>query len=166
MYVQDPEDKKPEDWIDEEMIVDKDATKPDDWDDKREGEWQPPKIKNPNYKGPWESKKIYNPNYKGVWSPKMIPNPDYKAEEIDVYTIGGFGFDVWQVKAGTIFDNVMIADDLQDALAEAEKIIEKQVKAEMEKKVVEDKEEQKAAEEAREKMKAEQKNAEEKKPDL
>lgn len=166
MYIQDPEDKKPADWIDEEMIVDKDATKPDDWDDKREGEWQPPKIKNPNYKGPWESKKIYNPQYKGVWSPKMIPNPEYKEEEVDVYTIGGIGFDIWQVKAGTIFDNVMIADDLQDALAEAQKILSDQVKAETEKKVVEDKEEQKAAEEARERMKAEQKTPEDKKPDL
>jgi calreticulin len=165
MYIPDPNDKRPEDWVDEEMIVDKDATKPDDWDDKREGDWQPPKVKNPNYKGPWEAKKIYNPKYKGVWSPKMIPNPDYKPSEVDVYHIGGIGFDVWQVKAGTIFDNVLIADSLKEALAEAELILEKQVSKELEYKEVEDKEQQKLADEAREKMKAEQKT-EEKKPDL
>ena len=165
MYIADPEDKKPEDWVDEEMSEDKEATKPEDWDDQREGVWQPPKIKNPNYKGPWEAKKIYNPQYKGVWSPKMIPNPDYKAEELDVYSLGGIGFDLWQVKAGTLFDNIMISDNLQDALSHAEKVLEKQVKFEAEKKVVDDKEEQKLAEETREKMKAAQ-GSEEKKPDL
>jgi calreticulin len=165
MYIPDPNDKKPEDWIDEEMIVDKDATKPDDWDDKREGEWQPPKVKNPNFKGPWEAKKLYNPKYKGVWSPKMIPNPEYKPVEADSYTLGGIGFDVWQVKAGTIFDNVLIADSLEDAFKEVETILEKQVKKELEFKEVDDKEQQKKMEEAKERMKAEAK-PEEKKPDL
>lgn len=29
----DPEDKKPEDWVDEAKIPDEKATKPDDWDE-------------------------------------------------------------------------------------------------------------------------------------
>ena len=31
--IDDPEDKKPEDWVDEKRIADPDATKPDDWDE-------------------------------------------------------------------------------------------------------------------------------------
>ena len=31
--IDDPEDKKPEDWIDEKRIADPDATKPEDWDE-------------------------------------------------------------------------------------------------------------------------------------
>ena len=31
--IDDPEDKKPEDWVDEKRIPDPDATKPDDWDE-------------------------------------------------------------------------------------------------------------------------------------
>jgi calnexin len=31
--IDDPEDKKPEDWVDEAKIRDPDATKPDDWDE-------------------------------------------------------------------------------------------------------------------------------------
>ena len=31
--IDDPEDKKPEDWVDEKKIADPDAKKPDDWDE-------------------------------------------------------------------------------------------------------------------------------------
>jgi hypothetical protein len=31
--IDDPEDKKPEDWVDAKRIPDADATKPDDWDE-------------------------------------------------------------------------------------------------------------------------------------
>jgi len=34
-----------------EYIVDESATKPDEWDGDEDGEWKPPKIKNPDYKG-------------------------------------------------------------------------------------------------------------------
>jgi calreticulin len=145
MYMDDPADKKPEDWEEEEMIVDKEATKPEDWDEAKEGEWKPPKTKNPNYKGPWAPKKIYNQNFKGVWKPKMIPNPEYKDIPMESYNIGGMGFDVWQVKAGTIFDNVMIADNLEEALSEARTILEKQVEAENKFKVAFEEEQAKQA---------------------
>ena len=38
----DPEDKKPEDWVEEAKIVDPDAKKPEDWDDEEDGEWEAP----------------------------------------------------------------------------------------------------------------------------
>lgn len=49
--------------------------------------------------GPWIHPEIDNPEYS--------PDPQlYKRDEIC-----GIGFDLWQVKSGTIFDNVLIADD-------------------------------------------------------
>lgn len=45
-------DEKPEGYDNiPEFIVDQDATKPDDWDEEEDGEWEAPKIKNPDYKG-------------------------------------------------------------------------------------------------------------------
>jgi len=43
----DPEDKKPDDWVEEKRIVDESASKPDDWDDEEDGEWEPPFLKEP-----------------------------------------------------------------------------------------------------------------------
>ena len=63
--IDDKDDKKPSDWVDEEMmddpedkkpegyddipkeIADPEATKPDDWDDEDDGEWEAPMIDNP-----------------------------------------------------------------------------------------------------------------------
>merc|ERR1711890_112252 len=65
--------------------------KPKDWDDEMDGEWEPP----------------------------MIDNPEYNAD--DAKDIGKYeenckiGFDLWQVKSGTIFDNVLITDDAEHA---------------------------------------------------
>lgn len=130
MYLDDPTSVKPDDWVDVEMIEDTSATKPDDWDDDKESEWKPPMIRNPEYKGEWKPKKIYNTNYKGVWAPKKIPNPEYKGSVLAPYTIGGIGIDVWQVRHGSIFDNIMLADSLEEAFAEAKKIMETQVEEE------------------------------------
>merc|ERR1719330_149914 len=72
-------------------------------------------IDNPEYKGEWEPPMIDNPDYKGEWKPRQIDNPDYKEDEAK--TIAKFdevcklGFDLWQVKSGTIFDNIIITDD-------------------------------------------------------
>merc|ERR1711933_544419 len=74
--IDDPEDKKPDDWVEEKRIVDSDAKKPDDWDD----------------------------------------DDVYKYEDF-----GFIGFDLWQVKGGTIFDNVIITDDKSEADAFAKK---------------------------------------------
>ena len=34
-----------------EYIVDTDAVKPEEWDEDADGIWEPPKIKNPDFKG-------------------------------------------------------------------------------------------------------------------
>jgi len=116
--IDDPEDSKPEDWEQPEHIPDPDAKKPDDWDDEMDGEWEPPMIDNPEYKGEWKPKQIPNPAYKGKWVHPEIDNPEYEADD-NLYRysdIGAIGFDLWQVKSGTIFDNILITDD--ESLAE------------------------------------------------
>merc|ERR1712178_86160 len=111
--IKDPEDKKPSDWVDASMMDDPEDKKPDDWDNEEDGEWEAPMIDNPEYKGDWTVKKISNPAYKGVWEAKKIANPEYEDDNA-VYKYADFGFigfDLWQVKGGTIFDNVIICDD-------------------------------------------------------
>lgn len=115
--IPDPDDKKPEDWDKPEHIPDPDATKPEDWDDEMDGEWEPPMIDNPEYKGEWQPKQIDNPNYKGIWKHPEIDNPEYTADD-NLYLrkeLCTIGFDLWQVKSGTIFDNVLITDDVDYA---------------------------------------------------
>merc|ERR1712138_335777 len=54
---------------------------------------------------------------------KKIDNPEYEDDD-KVYSFGDFGFigfDLWQVKGGTIFDNVIVCDDKADADAFAAK---------------------------------------------
>merc|ERR1711972_1016176 len=60
---------------------------------------------------------------KGFWEAKKIANPEYEDDDqLYKYDDFGFlGFDVWQVKGGTIFDNIIITDDV----AEADKFAEK-----------------------------------------
>merc|ERR1719460_27721 len=119
----DPEDKKPDDWVEEKRIVDAEAKQPDDWDEEEDGEWEAPMIDNPAYKGDWSVKRISNPAYKGVWEAKKIANPEY-VDDDKVYKYDDFGFvglDLWQVKGGTIFDNVIITDDVAEADAFAKK---------------------------------------------
>nr|AAR29935.1 calreticulin [Amblyomma geayi] len=120
--IDDPEDKKPEDWDKPEYIPDPDATKPEDWDDDMDGEWEPPQINNPEYKGEWKPKQIDNPAYKGAWVHPEIDNPEYTADpklyhHPEICTVG---FDLWQVKSGTIFDNLLITDDEEYARVHGE----------------------------------------------
>merc|ERR1712046_494721 len=115
--IDDPEDKKPDDWVTEKRIVDPEAKKPDDWDDEEDGEWEAPMKDNPEYKGDWSVKRISNPAYKGFWEAKKIDNPEYE-DDNTVYKYGDFGFigfDLWQVKGNTIFDNVIITDEVTEA---------------------------------------------------
>merc|ERR1712166_1103647 len=121
--MEDPEDKKPDDWVTEKRIVDPEAKKPDDWDDEEDGEWEAPMKDNPAFKGEWSVKRISNPAYIGVWEAKKIDNPEYEDDK-EVYKFADFGFigfDLWQVKAGTIIDNVIVCDDKADADAFAAK---------------------------------------------
>merc|ERR1711997_515978 len=76
-----------------------------------------PMKDNPAYKGDWYGKRISNPAYKGIWEAKKIANPEYEDDDaVYKYSDFGFlGFDLWQVKGGTIFDNVIITDDVAEA---------------------------------------------------
>merc|ERR1711981_212554 len=80
-----------------------------DWDDEEDGEWEPPMKDNPAYKGVWEAKKNDNPDY-------VDDDALYKYADF-----GFIGFDLWQVKGGTIFDNVIVCDDKAEADAFAAK---------------------------------------------
>merc|ERR1712036_184042 len=53
----------------------------------------------------------------GIWEAKKIANPEYEDDDaIYKYEDFGFiGFDLWQVKGNTIFDNVIICDDKAEA---------------------------------------------------
>merc|ERR1711977_437655 len=139
--IRDPDEKKPADWVDEAeiddptdkkpdgyddipaKIADPKAKKPDDWDDESDGTWEAPQVENPAFKGPWKAKKIKNPAYKGIWEAKLIDNPKYVADD-NMYryaNFGAVGIDIWQVKSGTIFDNILITDDVDYAKTAGEK---------------------------------------------
>jgi len=152
--INDPNDKKPEDWVDSEMmddpedkeepadypkarIPDPEANQPADWNEADDGKWEAPMIDNPAYTGPWSPKQIKNDAYKGKWVQKKIPNPDY-VDNNELYKyekFGAVGIDLWQVTAGSLFDNIIITDDIKEAdalVAEWQKLneFEKQKKAE------------------------------------
>jgi len=118
----DPEDKKPEGWDDvKETIVDPEAEKPEDWDDEDDGEWEAPTISNPEYKGAFSAKRIDNPEYKGVWVHPEIDNPEYKPDPtLHESVSNGIGFELWQTKAGSLFDNIIITDSWDEAKKYAE----------------------------------------------
>merc|ERR1711990_719347 len=166
--IRDPEEKKPADWVDEaEMddpedkkpegyddipakISDPKATKPDDWDTESDGTWEAPQIDNPEFKGAWKAKRIKNPAYKGIWEAKLIDNPKYVADD-KLYSYASFGhvgIDIWQVKSGTIFDNILITDDVEYAKQHGEKAMKEKADEEKRKK---DEEERAKKEEERKK---------------
>ena len=147
--IKDPAVSKPEDWVDEAkipdpndekpdgyddipaQIPDPEAVKPEDWDDEDDGDWEAPMIDNPEYKGPWTPALIDNPDYKGPWEHPLIPNPDFFEDE-SMYArckdCEYVGFELWQVKAGTLFDDILVTDDL-DAVAEHEQTLLKKIEA-------------------------------------
>jgi len=165
--INDPAQSKPADWVDEAQIddptdvkpegyddikptiIDPEASKPEDWDDELDGEWEAPTITNPEFKGPWRAKRIDNPAYKGPWVHPQIPNPAYKPDATlySFPSFGAVGLEVWQVKAGTIFDNILLTDSIAEADAARAKYAErKNTEAALEKAEREAKEaEQKAA---------------------
>merc|ERR1711935_644806 len=131
----DPDDKKPEGWDDiPAEIADPGAEKPDDWDDEDDGEWEPPMMDNPDYKGEWNPKMIPNPAYKGKWEHPNIPNPEYEYDE-SMYKVCSngcthVGFELWQVKSGTLFDDIIVTDSIEEAEAFAQEIFFKKKDAE------------------------------------
>merc|ERR1712146_635523 len=72
-----------EDWevLKPKKISDPEDKKPDDWADEEDGEWEAPMKDNPDFKGEWFVKRISNPAYKGVWTAREIDNPDFKDDD-------------------------------------------------------------------------------------
>lgn len=162
--IPDPEDKKPEGWDDiPAQIPDPEAEKPDDWDEEEDGEWEPPMIDNPEYKGEWKPRMIDNPEYKGEWKAPMIDNPEY-FEDDEVYhrcrPCRAVGFELWQVKAGTIFDDIIVTDSEDEAKAFADETFF--AKRDAEKKMYDDIQEEKRKKEEEERKQREEEEAEKK----
>jgi len=124
--IDDPAAKKPEGWDDvPEFIRDPESAKPDDWDDSLDGEWEAPLIPNPEFKGTWVAPKIPNPAYKGPWIQPEITNPAYKYDD-SIYAYDSLkylGLEIWQVKAGSVFDNFLITDSEETASEWAKKTL-------------------------------------------
>jgi calnexin len=107
--IDDPNDKKPEDWVDEARIPDPEATKPEDWDEdapyeiedmtaEKPADWlddEPQMIPDPEAEKPedwddeedgdWIAPQVTNPKCDensgcGEWERPMIKNPDYKGK--------------------------------------------------------------------------------------
>merc|ERR1719235_1291756 len=104
--IDDPEDKKPEDWGDEKQMDEPGAVKPDDWDEDAPKEIPDPKASKPETwlddapdmvpdpsaetpsdwdeeeDGAWEAPLIKNPDCAkygcGKWKAPRVDNPDYK----------------------------------------------------------------------------------------
>jgi calreticulin len=153
--IPDPEDKKPAGWDDiPKEIPDETATKPEDWDDELDGEWERPMVANPDYKGEWKPRMIDNPAYKGEWVHPMVPNPDYYDDDnLYLYPSNKYvGIEIWQVKSGTIFDNILITDDVATARADADKVNKTR---EGEKKMFDKQEEERKAKEEEERKASE-----------
>ncbi|KAK2464902.1 hypothetical protein APHAL10511_002978 [Amanita phalloides] len=87
--IDDPEDKKPGDWVDEEKISDPDAKKPGDWDEdapyeildmdaQKPDDWledEPATILDPDSTKPEE----WDDEEDGEWVPPTVPNPKCEA---------------------------------------------------------------------------------------
>jgi len=175
--IRDPALSKPEDWVDEseiddpedtkpdgyddipKQIQDPDAKKPDDWDEESDGEWEAPMIDNPDFKGEWKAKRIPNPEYKGKWEAPLIDNPEFE-DDPDLYIqskMAYVGFELWQVKGGSLFDNILVTDDVEEAKKAAEEALTYFSK-EKEAKDKADEEERKKSEEERKKKEEEAKS--------
>lgn len=124
--IDDPQDKKPADWVDEEFIDEPGATKPEDWDetlpeyipdpeDKMPEDWlvdEPTMIPDPEAvkpaewneeeDGAWEAPLIRNKKCDesgcGKWEPRLIKNPAYKGKWVPPKVKNPAYIGVWQPK--------------------------------------------------------------------
>eukprot|EP01068_Selenidium_serpulae_P015344 Selendium_serpulae@DN6201_c0_g1_i1.p1 len=107
--IPDPDDEKPDDWVDEPKIADPDSEKPDDWDEdapeeiedtdaEKPDDWlenEPKLIPDPHASTPddwddeedgeWQAPLIANPRCAevkgcGPWHPPLLRNPEYKGK--------------------------------------------------------------------------------------
>merc|ERR1719231_1734450 len=132
--IKDPDQSKPDDWVEQEEIEDPDAKKPEGWDEipkdipdpeaekpedwieEDDGDWDPPMVPNPEYKGEWMAPMVPNPAYKGEWVHPEIDNPKYAPDTYAKFeALTHVGFELWTVNMGSIFDNVLVTDDMDYA---------------------------------------------------
>lgn len=115
---------KPHDWHDEKMIPDPTVVMPVGWDEEEDGPWRPPMVENPEYIGVWKKKKMPNANYQGEWQARQVPHPEYRSEVHHFDDeIGGIGFEIWTAHPGTVFDNVLLTDDIDYAREKFEEFL-------------------------------------------
>ena len=70
-------------------------------------------------------KKIDNPDYKGEWVHPMIANAEYKPDTYAKFaSLTTVGFELWTVNKGSIFDNILVTDDVEYAKEMAKKTFE------------------------------------------
>merc|ERR1711998_2557 len=111
--------------------------------------------------GEWEAPMIDNPEFKGEWKAKQIANPEYKDDVYAFDDISHVGFELWTVNNGTIFDNIVVCDDLEYAKSFAEKTWKKTSEGEKAAKEVWDKAQKGEEEEKKEEEKKEDDKKEE-----
>merc|ERR1719152_663904 len=69
---------------------------------------------------------IDNPDYKGEWVHPMIPNKAYAPETYAQFKgLTTLGFELWVVNSGSIFDNILVTDDVEYAKKFAAETFEK-----------------------------------------
>merc|ERR1712025_938060 len=98
--------------------------------------------------------------YKGEWVHPMIANPDFKEDDTVYHRCNpctAIGFELWQVKSGTLFDDIIVTDSVEEAkaFAEANFAVKSKAEAAMQKKL-DVEAAAKAAEEAKKKDKEEE----------
>merc|ERR1719420_1934025 len=123
-------------------------------------------IDNPEYKGEWVQKMIDNPEYVGEWSPAQIANEKYTEDIANYDDIAAVGFELWVVNEGSVFDNIFVGDNYDEAKAFADETWLKTSEGEKEaKKAIDDakkaEEEAKKAADAEEEAEEEEEEAEE-----
>lgn len=69
----------------------------------------------------------------GEWVHPEIPNPEYKEDKklhLRAKDVSYVGFELWQVKSGTLFDDIIVTDSLAEAEAFAKETFYKKKDAE------------------------------------
>jgi calreticulin len=140
--------KKPKNWVDDpftpealdptlkeannqpKYIPDPTKQKPEKWNAEEDGVWEPPLIPNPRWRAGSEPRMVRNPKYKGPWKAGLVRNPEYSEERAkSLYQqcnpCEHIGFELWQVDAGTVFDDILITDSEDELMEETRRVQEK-----------------------------------------
>ncbi|CAK0791504.1 unnamed protein product [Prorocentrum cordatum] len=101
--IDDPTDKKPDEWLDESQakIADPDAVVPEGWSEEDDGKWDPPKIDNPEYKGVWKPRQIEDPDsplkdFEGWCWPGTSGYPDFPDPKMREFWGSQFALDTYK----------------------------------------------------------------------